>query len=642
MIYEDQIPGVDGFLADMACGAPGGPSPLLRLDFSRPTTQTFPTERGDALWLFEAESGNVPDELGSNDLEVTTSGWGYRKKTRVNIHATEKLGIEVHAGTARLAVANGALGSLDGSQVRAFECAFRSNFSVFAAAGIMSRGSVTGLAGWNLYVTSAGTARILIYDTTGANVTTAVSANHNDGGAHVARVIIDEVAEMVYLVTDLGAASVSYAALASVTNADARFAIAHESSRQSSRVHTQFLWACYHADGSALSTANVDDIWNRAQDPTGALTTYTRAGVISDAVGEDDDGIAIDSFTNDTVASGWKAGFGYGLRSNDTITNHIPYSIPGATNWGTSLGTGGGPTTENNADAPNGLRQATTFDTGTGANPNHIIQVPGLTELTTYTFSVYVRSPSESPGNHTMHVRNDTGTIIRASGIFALTDQWQRNSVSYTTQAGETELQLRIYSNEFGGSNAPMTHLWGAQLNAGSVALPYVATVGSAATSPATRALLSASPSQYLRGLRASLRAVLIPETLAPSWQYILDGRPSSGTADRRILALNGTGVRLALYDASSANTNIDLLGAVTAGVSFVALARWDFGDPVDDTGNHADIRVGASVEAGSISPITVGADALAQLGIGSLSSTGVSPVIGLIQRLETFAEAID
>lgn len=90
-----------------------------------------------------------------------------------------------------------------------------------------------------------------------------------------------------------------------------------------------------------------------------------------------------------------------------------------------------------------------------------------------HTFSMFV---SGTIGETIWIGKNSSGNIPQTGSLWTLSGGWQRISASFDQPTGFVELST------VNGATARTVYAWGAQLNSGSVALPYVKTVASTKT----------------------------------------------------------------------------------------------------------------------------------------------------------------
>jgi hypothetical protein len=157
--------------------------------------------------------------------------------------------------------------------------------------------------------------------------------------------------------------------------------------------------------------------------------------------------------------------------------------------------------------APDGTITADTI-TGDGASSAHALGGAGssLSTATAYTYSIYAKAGSESYvqllGGNAVHVDNEVyanfdlvggvvgtkGTSTTTSSIEALANGWYRCSMTATTDAAASGgVNVHIATSSSMGRGATTTasgtlHLWGAQLETGTVATSHIPTFAATVT----------------------------------------------------------------------------------------------------------------------------------------------------------------
>ena len=163
-----------------------------------------------------------------------------------------------------------------------------------------------------------------------------------------------------------------------------------------------------------------------------------------------------------------------------TVTNFLPNSQRlTASSWGKE----GLTAIDNSAQAPDGTNTAATV-TASSADSwfANSVQSPAPFSGLPATGSVWLRSPSGSQNILlTLIEIGSSGWSTLGASTITLTSDWQRFQVSGITQSALTNLNLQI-----GGAatftNGQSIQVWGAQLELASIAGPYVATGGTAAS----------------------------------------------------------------------------------------------------------------------------------------------------------------
>ena len=249
---------------------------------------------------------------------------------------------------------------------------------------------------------------------------------------------------------------------------------------------------------------------------------------------------------NDQVAS---EQFAYGVAVNGqvpttSVTTHAQNLLSQSEAFGSSAWT-----TANPAGNPPVVVQSNVGagPAGGGATadaidlPNPGSQLATATSVAgQYTFSLWVRQVSGS-GAFTLAYRTGSGATTTQS--FVATGSWQRVSLTFTGDGSSASLAL-LHSI---AQTAPgMLQLWGAQLNAGAAALPYVATTGSAIdTTSSSSSPLGTTLTVDVTGARptpiADTATVALGGTIAASGNLLANDTIPNGTLT--VATVNGVSV---------------------------------------------------------------------------------------------------
>lgn len=173
---------------------------------------------------------------------------------------------------------------------------------------------------------------------------------------------------------------------------------------------------------------------------------------------------------------------------------------------------------------------------------------------TTRTASVYVkRSPGSAPGaTFQMGVYGYTGskgTAFRVAGsTITLTDEWQRASVTYTSDADETSLAWMLSSTVVAmGGGAADFYAWGLQIEEAPFPTSFIPTTSVAVTRNAESASID---------LASRAPALTTPRQQTFLLDFIEAGQTADVSAHRVLVHLGsltggGTNTRAAIYQAS-------------------------------------------------------------------------------------------
>jgi hypothetical protein len=271
-----------------------------------------------------------------------------------------------------------------------------------------------------------------------------------------------------------------------------------------------------------------EPLWRRAGAKPSWHIAPVRTGNIVDLVA----GQSLVTFTNSSPAMGFNSsgvlvqptanvpfieydpatGAALGWRVWDGVTNSLVQSQDFATTWTNSNLT----VNTNTVTAPDGTLTADTFGpvVGDGLTATRFLrQNPALTAQGTYTLSVFVKIGTATANGIALYVSDQNGANQFRSNynLFSLTTSpgavtwatpsayiipcangWYRCVLTGVTSTAHTGLRAIIYLNTFGNTSDSYGthHIWGAQLNTGTLA-PYVPTTSLTASSTADVATIS-------------------------------------------------------------------------------------------------------------------------------------------------------
>ena len=248
--------------------------------------------------------------------------------------------------------------------------------------------------------------------------------------------------------------------------------------------------------------------------------------------------------------------------------------------------------TTNTTAAPDGTTTADTItvDVSGSASRYQTVSCAALR----YTFSVYLRAGTDSAASFGIYQGSwvaQTGVIISGPGTLdggssyqtitgLSSSEWTRVAVTTDAAVSASTLRCFVYPGGVSNTSGDTTICWGAQLEAGAFATPYIPTTSAAVTRAADVAVVSDLTDI---GYNASEGTLYIEGYAAPgigaSSINILS--LSDGTANELIAlrhVTGGTTIDYTVVDGGVAQ--VDTAGtAVTAGAAFKAAIAWKVND---------------------------------------------------------------
>ena len=292
-------------------------------------------------------------------------------------------------------------------------------------------------------------------------------------------------------------------------------------------------------------------------------------------------------------------------RSNDTATRVGPdgliekvrtnvsfYSEQFDNGFWTKLGTAL-TVTANTTIAPNGTLTADTLNV---SNNDNVLYGSRATALAgnEFTFSIYVKGS----GTFSMNIR--LNSVTTTTETKTLTSDWQRFSVSVTNTVPVTAVEFYL------GLNTSSTYnVWGAQVESGPVATPYIATttaavsVGPVANVPRLDYLNSSCPKLLLEPQRTNLAQfsesfnnaywVKSNATITANTTVSPDGTQNADTAVITAggyvyaefisyAAVTGQSATLSVFAKNATSTLLAFGGATTAGTDVYKIENYGNG----------------------------------------------------------------
>lgn len=633
--------------ADTAWTQFGADSPvtaalLAELDFSAPLVQSFPEsglvlgQTPNSLYAFQEASGDIIDHVGA--IDFTAQGAPLQGQGAIGLWdgssysarmATEST---TNASSDYFRAPNTAAFDYDASTSFAWLIAFRS--PGVSSAGRILRKFLSGV-GYEIEVSAVSLTAVI--DDGPNRVSLTQSAEFCDGAWHYALMVVNRTTNLLHLYTDLGspiavdisgvgslscAANVGFGGGATTLRAQWTYAVNWEA-----------------AEAEALSQAAADSWWQHAKDPTGLLTSTSRASLISVPVSSG----CVAHFSGGTTLGTCQLPIGYhdafsdagklGLWCNSSPTNMIQYSENFNTgNWGAISC----PVTEDDSDAPDGFRSADLLAQIALNGHRRYLQGSGMTESTGYTFSVWLRA--DAPHTATIQITESSasGTAIATENV-AVTSDWQLFSVTATTNVGQTTARCVIYPGEVGVGTSEEVHAWGAQLNLGTSRCAYIRTNGAAATLVPGK---YSAAGDFVHLPKGEIDVTFVPVYSAGSTRVVVS---STGPADERLVYFSGgtgTNITSRIYNSAAAIEAAPSTtgGLLTIGAEHNLSLMWDSEDGVD-AGQYEAVAILDGVQfnpdafpwEGSPTP-----GYAAELAIGTRYSTA-SPADICVQRVRSW-----
>lgn len=453
-----------------------GATVLFDADFTTPSTSWsagrtgFSSAYADTEWQFQTYSSGYAADTGSGTL---TNTGGLTGQTAVGIwdgsSYTGRNAWEVQSINDYLQCSNTTACDSNNEDF-CFRLVFRAYEDWTNGRYLLSKRLTNG---WLLYQQS-NTLRLFISDGTNAiSLFAPASITEGDGALHYVTGWYDYSADMLYMKSDLfSEVSTSTATMTgSISNSEAFIVGNRHGTQNVGMIGTQF---CYvgHCAGANAQAMYDEEFWNHATDPTGLLTTATRASAISAEVAAG----YVAHFSDNQLPIGYHSAFSHtsklGLYCNSATTNLLTYS-EALSNW-TQSGTS--TTTDNSTDSPDGFRSASLITAGA---VNDFIKLNFTTVAATeYTISVHVLESTVGCTGRLIFY-DETGAAELASQTFTCTSSWDNVvSVTATTNGGQVSSSIRIEID----NNTESLYAWGAQAELGDGRTAYIRTNGASAS----------------------------------------------------------------------------------------------------------------------------------------------------------------
>lgn len=260
-----------------------------------------------------------------------------------------------------------------------------------------------------------------------------------------------------------------------------------------------------------------------------------------------------------------------GLLIEEARTNYAIYSSNFSVGWklsrtGVSVAHGG-------VDDPAGGTSASTFTYSSTNSTEGIFYDLSAGGNTTYVFSIWLKSSTLSQAR--LLLKNSSSDSIKASAIVNLTSEWQRFSVTGTTDGATAGARIEFTTNGASGS----MDIWGAQLEAGAFPTSYIPTSGATATRAADICSIATSafgynPNGHTFVVEATGPSAYDPATGANYVVFRLQNATNTSYETIRTFSVTSSSVGVLdglVIDSSSSQFDANGVGSFTAGTPFKA-----------------------------------------------------------------------
>lgn len=611
-----------------------GPTLLANLDFSAPVVQSFPetaaglaSALGDAaatpsyIWNCQETSGNLVDLITGEELTASSTPLQGRVAVGIN-DGSGYLG--------RKAIENDAsvdsfdadtAGVMDATGSVAWLFVFRMVDKGSNSYLVQKRG---GAEGYYVRVnTGNGYLFGVVQDDATNQQTQAVTENHADGAWHYCLFGWDATAEESFIESDLGGFVDTAPALGSVSSS-----LVLSLLDQGTGMQITYVAAFEGSAAEAARDATGASFWTHASDPTGLLTTQTRASAISVPVA---DGY-VGHFAADTLPIGYHSAFTgsskLGLYCNSAVINILPYSEILSSGWGISNCS----RADSQADSPDGFKSAASI-TATNINGFAYEDVASIPATTKYTFSVWVRRNGGSDVDGEIRLYDITGTATLATTTFTAADAWQLVSVTGTTGASGTTLRSIIQVD----ANAESIFVWGMQTNLGDSRGAYIRTNGASASLAASDYRVEELVPMAAARVEADFVSALFSNNAGNHSVFTATAGSTNGW---RLFYVDSADFLMQARDEDGNIWSSGAAGSPAIDTPYNYVARWDIdsGDFPEDPDMTLSFHVdGTKIGVPEQDQTTV-TDALAYLYVGHSPSTGTE-LDGYIQSIRVYNE---
>jgi hypothetical protein len=582
----------------------------LNLDFATPTIQPTPTTWQEFVLAYPTLP--VPTRvLGGYDMGGLEIAW-----TDATTHAPAKMAGQFGGGVGSInaygfsrasgsaaphlaAIRAGIASYAAPSLATPFTCAilYRVDEPGFATAcGLIGRMDLA--QGWGLELNASGQPTAILRGAGATSKTVSLGRSGADGAVHLAVIVNDPVAQLLYVYDEAGSASVSTASgLGEILGAAASCHLRIGRDADDRDVLPGHIARAWFWEGTALTSAQVLALWGYAKDPTGKITTYTRTALAAWSGPADDAGETIVVGSASQVAIPYKAKLatatgagdltvgmsatGYGLAVGRASTNRIQsFDFTNASFWLPDAST---VLTQGVID-PTGRPRGVTI-AGNASNGLTAIGVAVGAFANAVGLTFWARGTAGT-NNLTIELRTSAGALVTSTTV-SLTALWKRYDVSLAWAGATATCRWRFVSS----SGALTFDLGGvvhsAEHTSSNMMQPALIPLAATTHGDYNATIATTIPAQF--NSEGEIVAYLNDWAVDPAKvaaATLVQVKNGTNTKNQRELQTISTGkLRLAHTDgaASPATVNSDVTPAGgLAGRVVKARARWSRADMLD------------------------------------------------------------